>query len=249
MSYKLLLADDENLEREALTLFIQKSNCAQKISHIEECSNGTQVVQKALEFQPDIIILDIKMPGLSGLEALKKIRDQGCQAVAVISSAYNQFDYAVSAMQLGVINFLVKPVKESVFIEALENAFSVLEKNAGESLQIPEEKKKVLPDCVQKICSYIEENYSRDINLDEIADLCSYSRYHVSHLFREASGFTIFSYLLEVRMKKARELLKNTSMNIKEISSQIGFSDQNYFSNVFKRQTGSSPMEFRSNSQ
>ena len=247
--YKLLLVDDENLEREALTLFVKKSKLSEKISQIQECANGSQLLQKIPLFQPDIIILDIKMPGLNGLEALKKIREEGCNALVIISSAYNQFDYAVSAMQLGVINFLVKPVKETDFIEALENAFVILEKAKKSEGEEVAEKDKALPESVQKICRYIEENYSKNINLDDIADHCSYSRYHISHIFHEASGFTVFSYLLEVRMKKARELLKNSSLSIKEISSQIGFSDQNYFSNVFKRQTGLSPVEFRNNSQ
>lgn len=245
--YKILLVDDENLEREALTLFIQKSKLASKFSQIEEAASGSQLLEKSALFQPDVIILDIKMPGLNGLEALKKIREEGSAALVIISSAYNDFDYAVSAMQLGVINFLVKPVKEEDFIQALENALSILEKNHGQKEQATDEKP--LPESVQKICRYIEENYSKNINLDDIAAHCSYSRYHISHIFHEASGFTVFSYLLDVRMKKAKELLKNSSLSIKEISSQIGFSDQNYFSNVFKRQIGLSPVEFRSNSQ
>ena len=127
--YKLLLVDDEKLEREALALFVKKSSLASSISQIAECASGNALLQKIGEFKPDIIILDIKMPGLDGLSALQKIREEGSDAVVIISSAYNQFDYAVKAMQLGVINFLVKPVKESVFIEALRQAFSVLEKS------------------------------------------------------------------------------------------------------------------------
>ncbi|MBR0030736.1 MAG: response regulator [Treponema sp.] len=245
--YNLLLVDDEKLEREALTLFTKKSSLAAKFSAIEQCANGNELVKKVPEFKPDIIILDIKMPGLNGLEALQKLREDGSDAVVIISSAYNQFDFAVKAMQLGVINFLVKPVKEAVFVEALGQAVSVLEKSSGATGEPNETggKTKQFPESVQKICKYIEENYKKPINLDDIAEHCSYSRYHISHIFHDVSGFTVFSYLLEVRMQKAKELLQNSSLSIKEISHEIGFSDQNYFSNVFKRQIGLSPVEFR----
>jgi len=250
MAYRLLLVDDEKLEREALSLFVSKSKYSGLISDTAECSNGSELLKIVPAFKPDIIILDIKMPGLNGLDALKKIRELGCDALVVVSSAYNQFDYAVSAMQLGVINFLVKPVKESVFIEALGGAVAMLEKSKPHDCILPMESDgKSVPESVQKICKYIEENYNKNINLGDIADYCSYSRYHVSHIFHEALGMTVFSYLLEVRMRKARELLKNSSLSVKEISREIGFSDQNYFSNVFKRQIGSSPVEFRTKSQ
>ena len=154
-------------------------------------------------------------------------------------------------MQLGVINFLVKPVKETVFIDALAQGVSMLEKSDGkthkeDSSEAVADAKK-MPESMQKVCRYIEENYQKQIQLDDIADYCGYSRYHLSHMFRDVSGFTVFSYLLEVRMKKAKELLKTTNLSIKEISAEIGFTDQNYFSNVFKKQTGLSPMDFRNN--
>lgn len=268
--YKLLLVDDEKLEREALTLFAKKSPfCSEFISQIEECASGSELVKKVPEFEPDIIILDINMPGLNGLEALKKIRDLECEAVVIISSAYNLFDYAVMAMQLGVVNFLVKPVKEKVFIEALKQGINILEKSrqslgtgasdgsvsgkknsdavADEISDEASLEKQNLPESIRKVCDYIEENYNKQIQLDDIAEHCGYSRYHLSHLFSDAAGFTVFSYLLEVRMKKAKELLRGSNLSIKEISGVIGFSDQNYFSNVFKKQTGLSPMDFRKN--
>ncbi len=262
--YRILLVDDEQLEREALSLFINKSDRLKGKIQLDECQSGSELVKKASAFNPDIIILDINMPGLNGLDALKKIREAGCDAVVIISSAYNLFDYAVSAMQLGVINFLVKPVKESVFIDALSQGIASLQKSeveksedfthekTGSDIKNERSEEKIfdlksLPENMQKVCRFIDENYQKQIQLDDIAEYCGYSRYHLSHLFRDSSGFTVFSYLLEVRMKKAKELLLSTDMSIKEISCEIGFSDQNYFSNVFKKQTGFSPMDFRNN--
>ena len=75
MAYRLLLVDDEKLEREALSLFVSKSKYSGLISDTAECSNGSELLKIVPAFKPDIIILDIKMPGLNGLDALKKIRE------------------------------------------------------------------------------------------------------------------------------------------------------------------------------
>ena len=90
--YRLLLVDDEKLERDALSLFVKKSFLNGKISQIEECASGSELIKKVPDFNPDIIVLDINMPALNGLDALKKLREIGCGAAVIISSAYNQFD-------------------------------------------------------------------------------------------------------------------------------------------------------------
>jgi len=244
--YKLLIADDEELEREALHLFVTQSGIA--VIPAAECASGTELIKECAEIQPDIIILDINMPGLNGLEALKKIRQADCKALVIISSAYDQFDYAVTAMQLGVINFLVKPVKKEVFIGALAKAVEMLDKgqNSPAAVQENEPLKDMMPQNVRHIMEYLEANYTRQISLDDIAENCGCSKYHLSHIFSQHTGTTISDCLLELRLKKAKELLASTAQSIKEISAAIGFSDPNYFSLVFKKSIGISPVQYRS---
>jgi two-component system, response regulator YesN len=244
--YNLLIADDEELEREALHLFVVQSE-TDAVS-IAECVSGTELIKKCMEIRPDIIILDINMPGLNGLEALKKIRQADCRALVIISSAYDQFDYAVAAMQLGVINFLVKPVKKEVLIGALSKAKEMLKcgQNSPAALQSNETAKGLMPQSIQRIIDYLETNYNRQISLDDIAENCGCSKYHMSHIFRQHTGTTISCCLLDLRLKKAKELLETTARSIKEISAVTGFSDPNYFSLVFKKNTGISPVQYRS---
>src|SRR5574344_1643976 len=95
--YKLLIADDEELEREALHLFVAQSGIA--VTPAAECASGTELIIKCAEIQPDIIILDINMPGVNGLEALKKIRQADCRALAKAVEILDRGENSSAAVQ------------------------------------------------------------------------------------------------------------------------------------------------------
>lgn len=123
--YKLMIADDEALERQALRHFIRKSKV--EIGEILECANGIDAVKTALLEQPDICILDIKMPGLSGLEAMGQIKAVNKKCKVIFSTAYSYFDYAVKALRAGAVDFMVKPVKRETLIQVLNKAIDELD--------------------------------------------------------------------------------------------------------------------------
>ncbi|TCT16246.1 two-component system response regulator YesN [Natranaerovirga pectinivora] len=123
--YKLLIADDEALEREALKYFVTQSEL--EISSIIESATGTETVKKVLLEKPDIILLDINMPGLNGLEALERIQVANDKTKVIFSTAYNYFEYAIKALQLGAMDFMVKPVKQEQVITILNKAIDQLD--------------------------------------------------------------------------------------------------------------------------
>lgn len=135
--YKLLIADDESLEREVLHYFVQQSNL--EIDTIIECVNGTDTVKKVLLEKPDIIILDINMPGLNGLEAMERIQMANYHCKIIFSTAFNYFEYALKALQLGAMDFIVKPVNKELLISVLNKAIDQLDaelENESQSLRI-----------------------------------------------------------------------------------------------------------------
>lgn len=93
---------------------------------------------------------------------------------------------------------------------------------------------------------YIEQNYNTEISYTELAKLLNVSKYHFCHLFKEATGKTVVQYINEARLDKAYHLLKNTDMNITQISMSVGFSDMNYFSRLFRRYKHMPPSKVRS---
>ena len=263
--YKVLIADDEELERKVLKLFIEKSSLP--FSAVLLSEDGKDAVIKALCDKPDIIILDINMPELSGLEVLEKIRDAGSIAKVIISTAFDQFDYAIQALRLGALDFLVKPVKKEVLLTTITKAIERIEKEKSKDLKIEnlnhmvnsmsdkdnrsEERSDVnhIPHAIELVKTYIEEHYKDNIGLDEIIDDCGYSKYHISRLFKSYQNCTIMEYLVRHRMSMAKKLLKNTKCSVKDIALSVGFNDPNYFSLIFKRELSVTPMMYRAVSQ
>ena len=100
-------------------------------------------------------------------------------------------------------------------------------------------------DIVKKAQLYIEQNYSKDIVLDEVSKQLQISPYYFSKLFKKRTGSNFIEYLTNIRIEKAKELLRNSSKSIKEICMEVGYSDANYFSRTFKKNVGVSPTEYK----
>lgn len=103
------------------------------------------------------------------------------------------------------------------------------------------------PSFIQKISNFIVENYAMEINLDLLAREFSISKSHLSRLFKSTTGFGINEYITVVRIRNAERLILSTNLPITEIATRCGFNDSNYFSSVFKKLKGISPLKFRSN--
>lgn len=121
---KLLIVDDEHIEREALQ-FIVHRHCA-GIAQIAQASNGREAIRIANEMKPDIVFLDIKMPGISGLDVAESIKLTLPQCRIVFLTAFDYFEYAQRAVKIGVEEFILKPVSNEVVIEVLERIVAEL---------------------------------------------------------------------------------------------------------------------------
>jgi len=115
--YKILIVDDEQLERNALKAIINKG--VDSIIEIQEAVNGREAIVKSRSFNPDIIFLDIKMPGIDGIEAARIIRETKPSISIIFLTAYNQFEYAHEAIQIGVDDFIIKPSSENRVLEVI----------------------------------------------------------------------------------------------------------------------------------
>lgn len=124
--FKLLIADDESLERQAIK-FIVNNNCTE-ITMIEEASNGREAIEKATAFKPHIIMLDIKMPGIDGIEAAGRIKKLYPEIKIIFLTAFDYFEYAREAIKIGVENFIIKPAEDEQIIEAIKSITDELSK-------------------------------------------------------------------------------------------------------------------------
>lgn len=109
------------------------------------------------------------------------------------------------------------------------------------------DKKIITKDTITKVKEYLKEHYSDNINLSELSEKFYINPYYLSHLFKEKTGDTYLSFLTNIRINKAMELLKETDFRIYEICEMVGYSDVNYFSKLFDKFVGFKPSKFRKN--
>ncbi|WP_320945686.1 response regulator, partial [Enterocloster bolteae] len=114
---KLVIADDEKIIRETIRNFIDWQSIG--IEVVGVCSNGVEAYETILDYYPDIVLTDIKMPGFSGLELVKKIKEIDNNIQFIILSGYDSFEYAKEAMQFGIHHYLLKPCNEHQIIDAI----------------------------------------------------------------------------------------------------------------------------------
>ncbi len=98
---------------------------------------------------------------------------------------------------------------------------------------------------IKKVCDFIDQNLAQDISLEQTADIAGVSSFYLSKLFKEEKGETFINFVSDKRLEKARQLLESTQLSIKEITAEVGYNDQNYFSRIFKNKYGLSPKEYR----
>lgn len=139
-------------------------------------------------------------------------------------------------------NYL-KEIQSGKDYEALRNWF--LEKTENVCRGMASTREKESKSVIAKAKGYIDQNYQKDISLDDVSRLVDISPYYFSKLFKQEQGENFIEYLTKTRMSNARQLLKNKSYSIKEVCAMCGYSDPNYFSRIFKKYEGVTPSEYR----
>lgn len=121
--YKVMLADDEGIVIDALKFIINK-NFGDKCE-IQYAKTGRSVIELAEQFRPDIAFMDIQMPGINGIEAMKEIKKSNSNIIFIVLSAYNKFDYAREAVNLGVLEYVNKPIEQKTIVALMERAINI----------------------------------------------------------------------------------------------------------------------------
>lgn len=123
--YKVIIIDDEAIVRMGIRTLINWKEEGFEIS--EEGRDGRDGLQKILEYQPELVLIDIKMPGLSGIEVIKEAREHGFNGRFIILTGHSEFEYAKSAISLGVKAYLLKPINENELLNYIKNIYKELQ--------------------------------------------------------------------------------------------------------------------------
>lgn len=165
--YRVLIADDEGIMREALKNIIEK-NFGNECD-LAFAKTGRAVVELAESFRPDIVFMDIQMPGINGIQAIREIRKFSGSIKFFIITAYDTFDYAREAINLGVLDYLTKPVKRALVVGALERAMKEIDeerKKRSDNLKIQEKLETVIPIVENGFVNslILQEDHSSDLS-------------------------------------------------------------------------------------
>lgn len=236
---KVLLVEDENLIRRGLQYKLDwtEVNCVVA----GEASTGQEGLARIAALRPDIVITDIRMPDMDGLEMLRQGRAI-CPFSAIIISGYSEFDYAQQAIRLGVQEYLLKPVDVNELKNALRRIAEGRRNEAAEPLPETLEKPASLQNkYADAMLQYIREHYAEHISLTDLSQQLNISCTHLNAKFKAETGYTFHDFLNHYRIRRAVEMQKRGNLKLYEIAERVGFSDYKYFNKVYKKYTGYSP--------
>ena len=251
--YKLMIADDEPLIRRGIKQLIDLSSL--QIGEIHEASTGEEALKVFEEFKPEIVLMDINMPKIDGLSVAKKIKSINPDTKIAIITGYNYFDYAQTAIKIGVEDYILKPISKSDVSEIIVKLVSSLQKERKDK-EIEKVLEKITTvdtqDNIAKnnykelIQNIIEESYTdSQFTLSVLSEKLDLSSGYISIMFKKNFGIPFQDYLLQKRMEKAKLLLLTTELKNYEIAEQVGFEDVNYFITKFKKYYQITPKQYR----
>lgn len=254
----ILVVDDEPRTREGLSRML--SAWCEGRHEILSADNGVQALEILNAVPVHLLITDIRMPEISGLHLIDRIMDQSYEhkPVVIVISGYADFDYAQRALQLGVVDYLLKPFRRTELIQAVESALQIDEQRTRVERMSKIVDEKLLDtnlsdlqvnDSIREAKQFIDQHLHEVISLRQVAEHVHLNASYFSVLFKEQLQVTFSEYITRCRVQKAKELLLHTKLPVAEISEQVGYKTAKYFTAIFKEYEGVSPGQFRSSLQ
>lgn len=243
--YKIMIVDDEELVRKGIAMEVNWKAIDCVI--VAEAANGEEGLEMARKYSPDLIITDIRMPKMDGIEMVRNLRDDDNDVSVIFLTAYSDFTYAKSAIELYADNYLLKPFEDGELEAAVLRSVEKLSVEAADKdndfLML---KKGDKSKYIMKAMDYIAGHYTnKDLSIVQIAEAVGVSEGHLSHVFKKETDYTIANYIIRFRMREAARMLKDCSNKVYEVADFVGYKDITYFSSTFKKVVGFSPSEYQ----
>ena len=219
----LMIADDEHLIRQGLSSHNWESV---DVKVVGTASNGIECWDMVQELKPDVLLTDIHMQGYKGTDIARMVKEHHLLTKIIFLTGYKEFEYAREAVELGIVSFVLKPSDPSEIFEAVNKA----------KIQI--EQQNLLMNEQNTLMRQVKENQMALVHLCPV---------YLSRLVKKETGNTFLEILTRVRMEQACNMLRDPNNKVYEIALAVGIKDSKYFSQIFKRYYGMTPIEFRQN--
>ena len=244
--YKIVLIDDEPWALLYMKKVFQREDLGYRVVAAESSSGAA--LRMIEELKPDVVITDVCIPNMTGLELLLYLREHEINCEVVIVSAFAEFVYAQEALRYGAFDYCIKPVSADDAEKLLHKLRMKIEKKGTAGLEDEGDQGERDADSdyvFQKILVYINNHYKERIMIKELAADFGFTPNYCSSLFVKKTGMTFSQYLTKLRMEQSVRMLKNPALSLKKIAVSIGYEDEVYFHKVFKKYFGVTPAQYR----
>lgn len=246
--FRLMIADDEETIRNGLKNLIESYEL--DLAAIYTAEDGRDAIEVIERLHPEIILMDINMPFVSGLDAIEKIKEIVPESKIIIISGYDQFEYAQRALELGVFSYLLKPIQYRGLKDIIKKAMDAYCERMLEISKIKENKEysDQCTDIGNHILKFLKENFmNSELSLKHVSEQFHISSSYLTRIIKQKTGLSFTDYINSLRINMAKSLLQNIEdkYTISQISAMVGYNSQHYFSRAFKNYTGCSPNSFR----
>ncbi|MDQ8738139.1 response regulator [Paenibacillus sp. LHD-38] len=253
----LLVVDDEPLILAGLRAIIMKAETG--FHQVETANDGIEALEMLRSFKPHLILTDIHMPEMTGLELIHEVKNRKLCDRFIILTGYDDFGYARQALRYQVLDYLLKPIDKEELISSLLNAAQSISQELQNSLNQDATSTqannttalnlldgKSLSDQMKRIIDHIHSNYNQDLSLESIAEYIGLTASYVSTLFKREVGINFIPYLHSCRVAKAQQLMnEQPKLAFDKIASQVGYDSPRHFFKVFKKYSGLTPGQYR----
>ena len=233
MAKKILIVDDHEDLRASLREFLEDYTVLEAASGEEALA----ILRRAHDV--NLIILDVMMPGISGLDVLAEIKKTDPRLGVIILTGHSSKDVAIEALKSHADDYIEKPIRIGKFQEAVEK---IMAAQSGE----PEYSSLDIEGKMKRVKQFIENNCYKKIRLVDAAQAVSLSPKYLSRVFKEQLNMGFNEYKLKVKVEKGKELLVNYGYTVSQIALKLGYENSESFFRQFKKITGHSPTEYRS---
>ncbi|MFE5318437.1 response regulator [Paenibacillus sp. NPDC056579] len=248
--YRVLIVDDEPWVLKGIRSTFKWEQMGFKV--IADTTDSLEALVMIERDHPDVVMTDIRMPELTGIELMKRSRDLGIKSEFVIISGAADFHYAQDSIRLGCFDYLLKPLEFEEADKLLERLYHHLQdsnpgKGEEDTASATIDRDMLNNEKFKELLEYVNGHYEEDLHLKDLSHKYYINYTYCCDLFQKSMKSTFTDYVTRLRLSKAKQLLSENKLSIWEVSQHVGYKDYNYFSKVFKKWYGVTPSGFRKN--
>ena len=237
--YKVYLVDDDSIILEELESRVPWMENGFEV--VGRCTDPLKAIEEVSCLLPDVCICDLRMPEMDGNEMIRWIKEKGLVCEFVMLSAYDEYDDVRSFFKQSGYDYILKPINDEEIRILLEKLYVKI------SAKLPEEGLQVVTEnpTFNDLLKYLDEHFTEKFTLEQIADAFGFSENYICQLFKKHFDTTFSIYITKKRMIRAKEMLADKTLSVKEIAYDLGYADYHHFYRTFKNYYGYSPKENR----